>query len=115
MSTHFNNAPTVGAQINAVEVTVEGFAPRGYRASKLIHRPVYNDKKEEIGNVNDVVITGAGEAALAVVGVGGFLGIDEKLVAVPADAFEIEGDNHVVLPKATQDTLKAMPTFKWAN
>jgi sporulation protein YlmC with PRC-barrel domain len=52
-------------------------------ASKLIGTTVVSANNESIGDVNDVVLDGDGRAMAVVVGVGGFLGIGEKDVAVP--------------------------------
>ncbi len=110
-----HHAPTVGSQVNAVEVLVHGTVAHGYRASKLLERSIHNAQNDEIGRVHDIVISGSGNTAFAVVGVGGFLGIDEKLVAVPTDEFEIEGADKVLLPEATKKQLEAMPAFHWSE
>ena len=51
---------------------------------------------------------------LAVIGIGGFLGIGEKHVAVPFDDVKSEVDNnkHVLVVDATKDQLMAAPAFK---
>lgn len=114
-TTHHQNAPTVGAQINEVQVKIHGVVAHGYRASKLVHAQVFNESDDKIGTVHDLVISGRGDAAFAVLGVGGFLGIDEKLVAVPTDMFNVEGTDKVILAGATKEELESMPQFKWAD
>jgi sporulation protein YlmC with PRC-barrel domain len=52
-------------------------------ASKLIGTTVVSANNEAIGDVNDVIVDRNGQAMAVVVGVGGFLGIGEKDVAVP--------------------------------
>jgi sporulation protein YlmC with PRC-barrel domain len=54
-----------------------------WRSSKLIGLDVYSADNQKIGDVNDVLINREGQAVAAVIGVGGFLGIGEKNVAVP--------------------------------
>jgi sporulation protein YlmC with PRC-barrel domain len=54
-----------------------------WRSSKLIGLDVYSADNQKIGDVNDVLINRQGQAVAAVIGVGGFLGIGEKNVAVP--------------------------------
>lgn len=56
----------------------------GMRASKMIGSSVYNDHDQKIGSIDDLVI-GNDKALHAVVSVGGFLGMDSKLVEVPFD------------------------------
>jgi sporulation protein YlmC with PRC-barrel domain len=52
-------------------------------ASKLIGTTVVSASNESIGDVNDVVVDANGQVMAVVIGVGGFLGIGEKDVAVP--------------------------------
>jgi hypothetical protein len=57
-------------------------------ASKLIGTTVVSANNESIGDVNDVIIDRDGRALAVVIGVGGFLGIGEKDVAVSFDSLE---------------------------
>ena len=56
-----------------------------WRTSKLVGLNVYNDSNESIGSVNDMLTDKSGDIKAVVIGVGGFLGIGEHLVAVPMD------------------------------
>lgn len=58
-------------------------------ASRLIGTTVVSTNNESIGDVNDVILDRQGQVAGVVIGVGGFLGIGEKNVAVPFKALEI--------------------------
>ncbi|MEP7452432.1 PRC-barrel domain-containing protein [Phyllobacterium sp. SB3] len=63
-------------------------APGQVLASGLIGQSVYNSSKDDaasIGEVKDVVLNPEGRAEAAIVGVGGFLGVGEKEVAVGLD------------------------------
>ena len=44
---------------------------------------VYNEANENIGTINDLLMDKSGAIKIAVIGVGGFLGVGEHLVAVP--------------------------------
>jgi hypothetical protein len=57
-------------------------------ASKLIGTTVVGANNESIGDVNDILLDRNGQAVAVVVGVGGFLGIGEKDVAVAFDQLE---------------------------
>ncbi|MGO4526237.1 PRC-barrel domain-containing protein [Microvirga sp. 2MCAF35] len=57
-------------------------------ASDLIGTRVVSANNESIGDVNDVILDRNGQVMAAVVGVGGFLGIGEKNVAVPFNSLE---------------------------
>src|SRR3954447_4191782 len=56
-----------------------------WRASKLVGLNVYNDKNESLGSINDLLTDKSGDIKAVVIGVGGFLGVGEHLVAVPLD------------------------------
>jgi sporulation protein YlmC with PRC-barrel domain len=54
-----------------------------WRASKLVGLSVYNEKNESIGSINDMLTDKNGKIVAVVIGVGGFLGVGEHLVAIP--------------------------------
>ncbi|TCQ29181.1 PRC-barrel domain-containing protein [Rhizobium sp. PP-CC-3G-465] len=86
-------------------------------ASNVIGKTVYTGVDEEgeaIGEVKDVVINAAGATEALVVGVGGFLGIGEKDVAVNFDRAswsERDGAKILVVSMTKQD-LEAAPAFQ---
>jgi len=85
-------------------------------ASTYIGQSVYNAADESIGEINDVIFTKDGSVEAAVIGVGGFLGIGEKNVAVPLDTISVaevpNSDDLKLTTQETADTLKAAPEFK---
>jgi sporulation protein YlmC with PRC-barrel domain len=56
-----------------------------WRASKVAGLRVYNDKNESVGSINDLLMDKSGNIKAIVIGVGGFLGVGEHLVAVAFD------------------------------
>src|ERR1700732_955200 len=56
-----------------------------WRASKIVGLSVYNDNNESLGSINDLLMDKSGNIKAVVLGVGGFLGVGEHLVAVPFD------------------------------
>jgi sporulation protein YlmC with PRC-barrel domain len=56
-----------------------------WRASKLVGLSVYNDNNESVGSINDLLTDKSGNIKAVVIGVGGFLGVGEHLVAIPFD------------------------------
>jgi sporulation protein YlmC with PRC-barrel domain len=56
-----------------------------WRASKVVGLSVYNDNNESLGSINDLLTDRNGNIKAVVLGVGGFLGVGEHLVAVPFD------------------------------
>ena len=76
---------------------------------------VYDPKNNKIGSVSDVLVSPEGQVNALIVGVGGFLGVGEKDVAVPFGAIkQTKKDNKIYLTmSATKDELKAAPGFKY--
>lgn len=87
----------------------------GRRASKLIGSAVYNENNESIGEVDDILIPAGGTAPVAVISVGGFLGIGAKLVAVPYDRLQMAANSNSrwTLTGATKESLGSLPTFAY--
>lgn len=85
-------------------------------ANTYIGQSVYNASDESIGEINDLIIEKEGGIAAAIVGVGGFLGIGEKNVAVPFDKIAIadqpDSDEIKLTTTETADSLKGAPEFK---
>jgi hypothetical protein len=120
-------ASPASAQTNPSPLAVNptGAAPTWYtahgnemRASKLIGTTVKNDANESIGSINEIVLGKDGKVAAVVIGVGGFLGMGEREVAVNFDALRVAQDANnrtVVSLDATKDTLKAAPEWRWVG
>ena len=92
--------------------------PNQIMASKLIGTRVVSSNNESIGDINDVIVDRNGQAIAAVVGVGGFLGIGEKDVAVPFNSLEFASSqqanagagNNASAPATTGSTAGAGTT-----
>jgi sporulation protein YlmC with PRC-barrel domain len=89
-----------------------------WRGSKLIGANIYGPDTKSIGDVNDVLIASDGNIRAVVVGVGGFLGVGEKNVALPFDALRITRKaNSDKIDKIsvsyTKDQLKNAPKFAY--
>jgi hypothetical protein len=86
----------------------------GYRGSKVIGSDVRNDANDKIGTVDDILIARTDFVPYAIISVGGFLGVGNKLVAVPYRALQPREDNKsFILPGATKDQLKSLSEFKY--
>jgi sporulation protein YlmC with PRC-barrel domain len=114
------NPPVAGATPLGVTVTEMEAVVVGWSAKRdLLGKTVTNDKKEKIGKIEDLIVApGSGSkmphASVAIIGVGGFLGMGRHDVAIPTDQIKVEGTN-LVLPGATKDALKAVPEFQYAR
>ena len=86
------------------------------RASKLIGTRVVNAAKETVGDVNEIVLTKDGKVAAVILGVGGFLGMGEREVAVNFNSIHMSRDqsnNLVLTVNTTKESLKAAPAWRW--
>jgi sporulation protein YlmC with PRC-barrel domain len=59
--------------------------PGQWRASTLEGLDVYNANNEKIGDISELLVDGSGKIQAVVIGVGGFLGVGERAVALPFD------------------------------
>lgn len=107
------DAPVAGHALLGVTVAEERLIAKGYRASKLLRQEVYNDKGEKIGKIDDLVVAPDGTLSIAVIDIGGFLGMGDHRVAVPVRQFQHIAPK-AVLPNASKDQLKALPKFQYA-
>lgn len=87
-------------------------------ATEIIGKQVYSSSAadaEHIGDVNNLVVGEGGEVAAVIIGVGGFLGIGEKNVAVNYAELEWvtaeDGSERFVLP-TTKEALETAPSFE---
>ena len=84
-------------------------------ASKLLNESVLNQANESIGDINDVILDNSGKVASVIVGVGGFLGMGEKDVALSFDQLSFATDNDgdlTVTTNATKESLQAAPQYQ---
>jgi sporulation protein YlmC with PRC-barrel domain len=82
--------------------------------SAYFDRDVYNSAGERIGTVSDLIAGPDGRIAAVVIGVGGFLGIGEKEVAVPFSSMQIvrrDNDWHLAI-EGTRDALRNAPPYE---
>jgi len=90
---------------------------RSHRISKVIGSDVRNRAGEKIGDIRDLVVDDNGTIRLAIVSTGGFLGVGDRMHAVPWDALTLgPNDDHVLDIDRTH--LQAAPGFTsktWPN
>lgn len=109
--------PVAGVQPVVLGITVDEVVvvAKGWSAKKqILGKAVYNDKKQKIGKVDDLIIAPDSAVSFAIIGAGGFLGIDRHDVAIPAKQLKIE-KGKITLPGATKEAIKAMPKFEYAK
>ena len=111
-------APADGMAQNAapVEPAKPAALEQGQLASMIMGEKVYNgsgDEAQNIGSVNDIVVSKQGKAQALVIGVGGFLGLGQKNVAFDFDKarpMERSGERWLVVD-ASKEQLQGLPDF----
>jgi sporulation protein YlmC with PRC-barrel domain len=76
-----NNSMSAPAAATSSESSYHG----NWRSSKMVGLNVYNDSNEKLGAISDLLLDKNGKINAAVIGVGGFLGVGERLVAMSFD------------------------------
>jgi len=88
-------------------------------AGTLVGDDVYNQKGEDLGDIKEIMLDmRSGRVAYAVLSVGGFLGMGEKLFAVPWSALALDVENKRFVLNVEKDCLKDAPGFDkdhWPN
>jgi sporulation protein YlmC with PRC-barrel domain len=104
-------AKTTGTKIKPTH-QVDGMV----RASAFIGEDVTNGKGERVGTVDDLIVSDGDRVFYAVLSVGGFLGVGEKLVAVPFEELKIgtKDVGGLIMYDTTKEKLKAQPSFHYA-
>jgi sporulation protein YlmC with PRC-barrel domain len=81
--------------------------------STYYNEDVYDNQENQIGDVNDILLDTEGRVSAVIVGVGGFLGLGEKDVAVPFNALKVaekNGDRYLVM-NTTKEALQNAPGY----
>ena len=116
--------PSIIAQAQVAGSTVLGvtalelreLATLGWSAKRqVLGQPVFNEKSERIGTVDDIVIAPDMARSYAIIGVGGFLGVGKRDVVIRLRQLIRQADGSFVLVGATKDALKALPSFEYAR
>jgi sporulation protein YlmC with PRC-barrel domain len=82
---------------------------------KMIGRTVVNSKNEKIGDIESVLADKDGRARYVIVGIGGFLGMGERDVALRWDELSFADNNEKIVVNATKDQLSALPAHSYAD
>jgi sporulation protein YlmC with PRC-barrel domain len=97
----------------------EGPGPELMGADTLVGNDVFNHKEERLGDIKEIMLDMSnGSVAYAVLSFGGFLGMADKLFAVPWSALILDTRNKRFLLNVEKDRLKDAPGFDkddWPN
>lgn len=97
----------------------QGPGPELMGANTLIGNDVYNLKNEDLGDIKEIMLDmRTGQVSYAVLSFGGFLGMGEKLFAVPWNALTLDTQNKRFTLNVEKDRLESAPGFdedSWPN
>ena len=92
--------------------TVVTERPQVLSASTLKDERVVNAAGEHLGNIHDYMIDlDTGRIAYCVLSFGGFLGVGDKLFAVPWQAMTLDTQRHCFVLNVSKEKLKDSPGF----
>lgn len=110
------NYATTDTGIRQVADIVTGPGPAFMSATSLIGDDVYNLQDEDLGDIKEFMLDmRTGKVAYAVLSFGGFLGMGEKLFAVPWSALTLDAENKRMILNVTKDRLENAPGFDADN
>ncbi len=101
---------TVGVSVKEMDAVINGWSVK----KAILDKDVYDTKNQKIGKIEDIIIAPDNAVSYAIIGAGGFLGMDRHDVAIPVKQIKRE-DNKFVLPGATKESLKALPKFEYSS
>lgn len=86
-----------------------------WTVTNFYKQAVYDPKEAKIGDVDDVLVDNQGKVTALIIGVGGFLGMGEKDIAVPFAAVKMtkKADKWWLTLDETKDSLTNAPGFKY--
>jgi sporulation protein YlmC with PRC-barrel domain len=89
--------------------------PTGTTVTNFYKQNVYDPSDNKIGDVDDVLIDKEGRITAMIIGVGGFLGMGEKDVAVPFSSVRASEKNNkwYLVLNTNKEALKTAPGFTY--
>ena len=102
------------APAGGMTATPESFAnAKIFSANDFIGKRVYSNNNDDLGEVNDLIFSDKGNLQAVILGVGGFLGIGEKDVAVNISSLNMAADGGTtkIMVDATKESLNAAPRY----
>jgi hypothetical protein len=94
-----------------VVVDLKSLAQR-YRTTRVVGSEVIDDAGENVGRVDDLIVTSSSKVSYVVLAVGVFPGAEPRLVVLPATALD-RSRKGLVLHGATRAALGKLPRFSY--
>jgi sporulation protein YlmC with PRC-barrel domain len=95
--------------------TMSSLPPDSFTVTDYYKQDVYDNGQNTVGKIDDVLIDKSGKITALIVGVGGFLGMGEKDVALPFATVKAEKKNNkwYLTVDETKDSLKSAAGYKY--
>jgi sporulation protein YlmC with PRC-barrel domain len=101
-----------GARIEGSPEPSAGPGPRVMSSSTLEGNAVMNRQGDKLGTIEEIMLdVSTGRVAYAVLAAGGFLGIGDKLFAIPWQALTLDTDNEAFILDVDKERLENAPGF----
>lgn len=92
---------------------VEGRATTDIKVDALVGRDITNIRGDTIGEIESVIVGEDGKVAAVIVGVGGFLGMGERDVAIAWSELQFRGNSDGIQTNLTKNDLEGMPQYEY--
>jgi sporulation protein YlmC with PRC-barrel domain len=110
-----SRAQVAGSTLIGVSVAEAREVASGWSAKRqILGQPVFNDKDERIGSIDDIIVAPNKAVSYAIINAGGFIGLTKHDVAIPVSQLKLV-DKKLVLAGATKEALKDSPPFDYAR
>jgi sporulation protein YlmC with PRC-barrel domain len=91
-------------------------SPEVLSATTLIGDDVRNNSGEDLGKLEEIMLDlDEGRVAYAVLSFGGFLGVGDRLFAVPWEALQVDTQNKAIIFNVSKERLEQAPGFDKDN
>jgi hypothetical protein len=101
---------TLGVAVEEMKAVALGWSVK----KQILGQSVYNEQKQRVGKIDDLIVAPDTSVSFAIIGAGGFVGLGRHDVAIPVGQLK-QQDGKFVLPGATKEAIKALPKFEYAK
>jgi hypothetical protein len=101
---------TLGVAVEEMKAVALGWSVK----KQILGQSVYNEQKQRVGKIEDLIVAPDTSVSFAIIGAGGFVGLGRHDVAIPVGQLK-QQDGKFVLPGATKEAIKALPKFEYAR
>jgi hypothetical protein len=100
----------LGVAVDEMKAVALGWSVK----KQILGQYVYNEQNQRVGKIDDLIIAPDTAVSFVIVGAGGFVGLGRHDVAIPVTQLK-QQDGKYLLPGATKEAIKALPTFEYAK